>query len=255
MKLPAPSSSSAGSDPTTVPSFGKNTGGIPAWLKHVQATHALPSLSVTTEEGVVTPEVNSSLSTPLNYYRLSIPRTDVKGLILRRLSKAMGNREIPETLQSFACPETRPLVGGLKHSRITDNSPFNFQSRSLIPDPSAVEVEYNRTLNLRDLFWVQQLMMEMRLGRHLSQYISSKHLSDVRRVVAQAEKAALYVVEFSSAQGWDLNFSEMDKRRRAALSRSHPIFLIQPYIQADMMPFTFEDSDLSTSDTSDTDDD
>lgn len=74
----------------------------------------------------------------------------------------------------------------------------------------------------------------MRLGHHLSQYIPSKHLCDVRRVVARAEEAILYIQDFVDAHGLILDYNAMKQKRCASLPRSHPLLLIQPYIRIDV---------------------
>lgn len=79
--------------------------------------------------------------------------------------------------------------------------------------------------------------MEMRLGPRLYRYFSSKHLSDVRTLVARADDATVYLKSFSKAQGFELDFEAMNRRRCAALPSNHPLYLIEPYIQIDEMPF------------------
>lgn len=103
-----------------------------------------------------------------------------------------------------------------------------------MPNPQAIEAEFCRILNLRDLFWVQQLMMEIRLGRRLYRYFSSKHLADVRRVVTRADEATLYLKDFAEDEGFDIDFDAMNDRRCAARPLTHPLYLLEPYIQLDV---------------------
>lgn len=92
-------------------------------------------------------------------------------------------------------------------------------------------------------------MTEQRLGRRLRQSFSSKHLSDVRRIIHRAEESTLYMKEFSAAKGWILDFDAINQKRYAALPATHPLRLIQPYINIDLMPFDYDgiESELSAS--------
>lgn len=130
---------------------------------------------------------------------------------------------------------------------------FCSQNSATLKTPSTIEAEYCRILNLRDLFWVQQLMTEKRLGRHLYKYISFKHLADVRTMVNRAEEAALYIKEIAEMSGWVLDFNAMNQRRCAALPADHPLCLIQPYIRINLTPFASSNDTDSTTSTSDSD--
>lgn len=82
-------------------------------------------------------------------------------------------------------------------------------------------------------------MIEMRLGYHLHHYIPSEHLCDVRRVVARAEEAILYIQDFVDAHGLVLDYHAMNHKRCATLPRTHPLLLIQPYIWIDVTPCAY----------------
>lgn len=94
-------------------------------------------------------------------------------------------------------------------------------------------------------------MIEMRLGHHIRHYIPSKHLCDVRRVVARAEEAILYIQDFVDAHGLALDYNAMNRKRCATLPHTHPLLLIQQYIQLDVTPCTFHHIDLPPSISSD----
>lgn len=55
--------------------------------------------------------------------------------------------------------------------------------------------------------------------------------------------------EFSAAKGWILDFDAINQKRYAALPATHPLRLIQPYINIDLMPFDYDgiESELSAS--------
>lgn len=135
----------------------------------------------------------------------------------------------------------------LYNGQLVIRIPFYSQTSATLKNGYTIEVEYCRILNLRDLYWVQQLMTEKRLGRHLYRYISFKHLADVRTMVNRAEEAALYVKEMAELGGWTLDFNAINQRRCAALSADHPLCLIQPYIRINVIPFASDDTDSTTS--------
>lgn len=85
-------------------------------------------------------------------------------------------------------------------------------------------------------------MIEMRLGYNLPHYIPSQRLCDVRRVVAGAEEAILYIQDFTDAHGMVLDYHAMNYKRCATLPRTHPLMLIQPYIWIDVTACVYNPS-------------
>lgn len=98
---------------------------ITRWLKHVHASCALPSLTIT-QDAVETSETyqKENLHTSQRFvpgptisahYELSTPPVRTRALILQRLAEMIGGHELTNTLRTFPCSATNPLqVSGIK---------------------------------------------------------------------------------------------------------------------------------------------
>jgi hypothetical protein len=92
-------------------------------------------------------------------------------------------------------------------------------------------------MNLRDLNWVRQLMLEKHLLERSDETsglpledIQWQLLEDVRSVIRRAEVAVVYLKQWSNLMGLKADFDWVEICRRRALTRTHPCNLIRPYL-------------------------
>lgn len=86
-------------------------------------------------------------------------------------------------------------------------------------------------MEIRDLFYVQQLMLEghPQLPEPDMQP-SQSLLGDVRMMVRKIEESAVYIMRWGWGQGWKMDFDTLEQRRHAERSENHPCNLLVPYI-------------------------
>lgn len=87
-------------------------------------------------------------------------------------------------------------------------------------------------MEARDLYWVQQLMVEKQLPTSFSpRYFNRLQaiLGEVQTIIKQLEDAVIYIKRWGS-QAWRMDFSEIELRRRADRPSNHPCNLLQPYV-------------------------
>lgn len=109
------------------------------------------------------------------------------------------------------------------------------QTTQRLPDAKAVEEEYCRVVELRDLFWVQQLMLERRLPAPDSEdteLFLKIHglLREVHTIIDIIENSILYIKYWSQGGGRKIDFDNIEERRQELRPKSHPCMLLQPYI-------------------------
>lgn len=91
-------------------------------------------------------------------------------------------------------------------------------------------------MEIRDLIWVQQLVMEMQMGVGVGgSYMdffetSQDFLADLRMIARSTEVAALCIKDLSAELGLQVDFNRVDSMRKAGRPQSHPCCLIQPYL-------------------------
>lgn len=100
--------------------------------------------------------------------------------------------------------------------------------------------EYEYLMNLRDLNWVRQLMLEKQLlDRPVYQEDTSgllpddipwQLLEDVRTVIRRAEAAVFYLKRWCQLLVPGADFDKVEMFRRRGLPQSHPCNLIRPYL-------------------------
>lgn len=92
----------------------------------------------------------------------------------------------------------------------------------------AVEQMYREVVEIRDLFWLQEVMLERQLPSPDLQY-SSKVLAllrEVRMIVQQHEDSIIYIERWCKHQGWEMDLSMIELRRRVNRSPlTHVTFL------------------------------
>ena len=100
--------------------------------------------------------------------------------------------------------------------------------------------EYHYIMNLRDLNWVRQLMLEKQLLERSGyqdetsglpvEDIQWQLLEDIRSVIRRAELAVVYLKQWSNLIGMKADFDQVETCHCRALPRTHPCNLIRPYL-------------------------
>lgn len=103
-----------------------------------------------------------------------------------------------------------------------------------------IRKEYEYVMNLRDLNWVRQLMLEKQLLDRPScqdenlgppqQDMPWQLLDNVRTVIRRAEDSVMYIKEWSNLYRLGVDFDEAECCRCRALPPIHPCNLIRPYL-------------------------
>lgn len=101
------------------------------------------------------------------------------------------------------------------------------------PNAKAVEKEYCRVMELRDLFWVQALMLERQLPTAEQTALFLKiHalLKEVHTIIDIIENSILYIKYWGQTGGRKIDFDKIEMQRQELRPASHPCKLLQPYI-------------------------
>lgn len=87
-------------------------------------------------------------------------------------------------------------------------------------------------MEIRDLYWVQQLMVEKQLPTSVNPRFFGRVqaiLGEVQTIIKRLEDSLIYIRRWGSEM-WEMNFSEIELRRRAERRDNHPCNLLQPYV-------------------------
>lgn len=100
------------------------------------------------------------------------------------------------------------------------------------PDSEEVEAKYCEVMEIRDLYWVQQLMVEKQLPTSINSRFFGRVqaiLGEVQTIIKRLEDSLVYIRRWGTEM-WDMNFSEIELRRRFERSDNHPCNLLQPFV-------------------------
>lgn len=94
--------------------------------------------------------------------------------------------------------------------------------------------QYCSLIEERDLWWVRQLVLELKLpgGVHLNSPVRLLIiLGEVRMVIARIEKSLVCMRLWTKSQGWNVDFTTIEYHYQCEQrSSNHPCRLLQPYI-------------------------
>lgn len=199
---------------------------IETWIDGVEAAASIPPPLTVTKTSVHAAHNSYYLE-----LRRRIPRK-ITGQIQRKLDATIGSIEMFTVLQDLPHPVNYPLVSTLIPILCATQHSFNFgQTLKYYPRPSTIENEYRHVMEIRDLFYVQQLMLEAhpQLPEPDAQP-SQPQLGDVWMMVRKIEESAVYIMRWGWVQGWKMDFGALEQRRHAERPDDHPCNLLVPYI-------------------------
>lgn len=92
---------------------------------------------------------------------------------------------------------------------------------------------YCRVVELRDLFWVQELMLEKQLPppAYADLVLEIRELlGDVQTIITAIENSMIYIKWLAERSGQIVDFGDVEIRRRNRRPRNHPCSLLLPYM-------------------------
>lgn len=94
--------------------------------------------------------------------------------------------------------------------------------------------QYCSLIEKRDLYWVQQLVLELKIPAGGSLNSPNRPLiilGELRMVIERIEKSLVYMRRWAKSQAWNVDFTIIERHyQREQRSRDHPCRLLQPYI-------------------------
>lgn len=204
---------------------------IKAWAAHVEATASLPDLTIVSPT-YHSPFIRKSYSQKNHYFEVSLPIPYETVEDIRRQIAATINKQSPwKILKGLPHPHKAPLVSSFC-SKICEMANKPYQTFQYFPDADTLEGEYCRVIELRDLFWVQQLMLERQLPpveyAELFTQIQTL-LRDVHTIIDTIENSMIYIRHWGE-KIWKMDFDDIEMRRQRRRPTTHPCTLLRPYI-------------------------
>ncbi|KAF9456113.1 hypothetical protein BDZ94DRAFT_1276510, partial [Collybia nuda] len=140
-----------------------------------------------------------------------IPRR-IADQIRKKIDTTIGRIEIYMILHDLPHPTKYPLT--IKN----------------YPHPPYIEIEYKHLMEIRDLFCIQQLLLEKPQFIPSSSECPAPLLEDVLMMIRSTEESIAYVIHWAMNQGWDMDFDLVEERRQKARDKDHPCNLLLPFI-------------------------
>ena len=209
---------------------------VSSWAAHVHASSLIPpppevpsTSSTSTSTTVAGAYIDQDGCDRLLHFRTDIPKP-ICNVISHHLQLTIGNWDTHSLLGSLPHPIRNPLVCSMLlqlHSSATHAS--YMQKLARYSDVCAITDKYGNILYIRNLHWIQQVLLEMKMP---AQYLSIfPPLYDqrvrIRATIDRCEESMLYIQQWADEQGWRPDFKKVEMKNQET-----DIFkLLEPYIR------------------------
>lgn len=151
---------------------------------------------------------------------------------------------VPRSLMHFGSKAPRQFLDGcliLNRSRWWINSQFlwniifttnvNSKTQAEYPDTLELEQLYCDVVERRDLYWVQQLIVERQIPANSAVPPELRFvLGEVNMMIKKIEDSMVYIRRWAKLQGWKMDFDTIEACHRDLRPGNHPCRLLAPYI-------------------------
>lgn len=97
-----------------------------------------------------------------------------------------------------------------------------------------LQSQYCNLIEERDLYWIQQLVIELKIPPEIHSHRAALErivLREVKMIIHRIEKSLVYLRHWSKSQGWNMDFFTIEYRYHfEQRSDKHPCHLLQPYV-------------------------
>lgn len=107
----------------------------------------------------------------------------------------------------------------------------NSKTQEEYPNPMELAQLYCDVVERRDLYWVQQLIVERQIPTNSATPPELRLvLGEVNMMIKKIEDSMVYIRRWAKLQGWKMDFDTIETRHRDLRPGDHPCRLLAPYI-------------------------
>ena len=211
---------------------------VSSWAAHVHASSLIlppppvvPSTSSTsTSTTVAGAYIYQDGCDRLLHFWADIPKP-VCNVISRHLQLTIGNWDTNSLLESLPHPIRNPLVCSMLLQLRSSAIHMSYMQRlGRYPDVRTITDKYGNILYIRNLHWIQQVLLEMKMpARYLFSIFPPLYNQRVRirMMIDGCEESMLYIQQWAAERGWRPDFKKVEMENQ----ETNIFKLLEPYIR------------------------